>query len=230
MKHCHVIKFDRLVGYSEGMALQQRAFDILHNKEADGIVLVLQHKPVLTIGTAGGRENILISEEALEDMGIEVCQTSRGGNITYHGPGQMVVYPVINLEKWGRDVHGYVNMLEEVIIRTLKEYGITAGRKPRYTGVWIGDGKVAALGIAVKHWITMHGFALNVQVNKEHFRLINPCGITEFGVASLDDYIDGVEYEILVNRVIKNFARVFDTNIRYGDERFLRGEYNAIKT
>lgn len=224
MVACYAVEFDQPIGYSEGIELQQRAFDIVKRGKVDGILLLLQHKPAFTIGRAGGKNNLLVPEEKLNKLGIELHETTRGGNITYHGPGQLVGYPIFNLEKWNKDVHLYVNRLEEVIIQTLKEYGVTGGRKPKYIGVWVGDGKITAIGVAVKHWITMHGFAFNLEIIKDHFRLINPCGITQFGVVSLDDYVGPVDYKEIIQSVKRNFGKVFDVKVIDSNQDLLRSE------
>lgn len=221
MNNCYVIKIDKPVGYAEGLEIQQRTFNLVKEKQMDGIILFLQHKPVITIGSSGGKENLLVSKERLDALGIELFQTRRGGNITYHGQGQLVAYPILNLNKFKKDAHWYLRQLEEVIIRTLKTYGIIAGRKPKYTGVWVEDSKIAAIGVYVKRWITMHGFAFNLFVNKEHFSFINPCGITEFGVASLDDYIEEIDYDDVVNRVKNKFKEVFDMELTNSRLNFL---------
>jgi lipoyl(octanoyl) transferase len=213
-KRCFVVEFKEPVGYGEGLLFQERAFNKVSAGEADGILLLLEHKPVFTIGRSGGRENLLVDERALDMLGIELYETNRGGNITYHGPGQIVAYPIFNLSKWKKDLPWFVSCLEEVVIQVLRDYDIRAGRKPKYRGVWVGDKKIAAIGIAVDKWISMHGFAFNVKVNKSHFGLINPCGIREFSVASLDDYVDGVDFREVVKKVKEKFSLVFETDFK----------------
>jgi lipoyl(octanoyl) transferase len=213
-KRCFVVEFKEPVGYGEGLALQERAFNKVSVGDADGILLLLEHKPVFTIGRSGGRENLLVDERALDMLGIELYETNRGGNITYHGPGQIVAYPIFNLSKWKKDLPWFVSCLEEVVIQVLRDYDIRAGRKPKHRGVWVGDKKIAAIGIAADKWITMHGFAFNVKVNKSHFGLINPCGIREFSVASLDDYVDGVDFREVVKKVKEKFSLVFETDFK----------------
>ncbi|GAA0182083.1 lipoyl(octanoyl) transferase LipB [Clostridium sediminicola] len=215
MEKCYVIKFDRLIGYKEGLELQKRAFDLINDEKNEmvGIILIMQHKTVFTIGRNGGKENLLISQEKLEEEGIELYDSSRGGNITYHGPGQLVAYPLLNLNRFKKDIHWYVRQLEEVVIRTLKTYGIEGGRKPKYPGVWVKDSKITAIGVKVRRWITMHGLAFNIFVNKEHFRFINPCGITEFGIASLDDFVQEVSYYQVEDRIVEKFKEVFEIEL-----------------
>ncbi len=224
MRTCYVIRLDRPLGYGEGIQMQQRAFEMVEEEKADGILLLLQHKPVVTVGRAGGMENLHVSRERLERLGIELHKTNRGGNITYHGPGQLVAYPIFNLKRWEKDVHKFVGMLEEVIIRVLADYGICAGRKSKYPGVWTGNSKIAAIGVGLKHWITMHGFAFNISVDKISFALITPCGITEFGVASLDDFVSPVDFEEVENRIIGRFEEVFEMNTINREEGFLKGD------
>lgn len=175
------------VPYSEGLSLQQQARSLVEAGQWDGMLLLLEHFPVITAGRGGGRENLLKPLPLLEAAGVEFFESERGGNITCHNPGQLVGYPVLNLGRWREDVHWYVDRLEEVLIRTIGGYGIQAGRKARYTGVWVGNRKIAAIGVSVRRWITGHGFALNVSNDLGLFRDIVPCGIGEFGVTSLHD-------------------------------------------
>ena len=224
MRTCQIIAIDHPVSYADGLKIQQNAFEWVHENNADGIILLLKHKPVITIGKSGGRSNLLVTEEMLNEVGIELHESNRGGNITYHGPGQLVGYPILNLRKFKKDAHWYIRQLEEVIIRTLDGYGISSGRKSEYTGVWVQEKKIAAIGVSLKKWITGHGFALNIEVNKEHFNLINPCGITEFSVASLDDYIEGVDYSDVVKKVILSFQEVFEVELSDVELDILRRE------
>jgi len=128
---------------------------------------------------------LLWDELRMKAEGIEVFQVDRGGDITYHGPGQLVGYPILNLNRYGRDLHQYLRQLEEALIRAVQSYGISAGRIPPHTGVWVGSNKIAAIGVKASHWITQHGFALNVDPNLEHFTGIIPCGINDMGVTSM---------------------------------------------
>lgn len=209
MKNCYVTELKEFISYKKGIELQKKAFDRVNSGEIDGILLLLQHNPVITIGKAGGRENLLVSEEKLKELGIELYESTRGGNITYHGPGQMVAYPIFNLNKFNKDAHLYLRQLEEVLIRTLNVYNIKAGRKVKYTGVWVDDAKIAAIGVALRRWITQHGFSFNISVNKDHFSLINPCGITRFGICSLEDFITDIDYDEVVYNVEMQFEKVF---------------------
>jgi len=212
-RSCFSIRLNGLTKYLDGLNLQNLALEKVMSGEADCILLLLEHEPVLTVGKSGGRENLLVDESDLERLGVELRNTGRGGNITYHGPGQVVAYPVLNLGKWKKDLPWYVHSLEEVVIRVLEDYGIEAGRNPEYRGVWVEERKIAAVGIAVKRWFTMHGFALNVRVNKEHFRLINPCGIKDYTIASMDDFVDNVDFHEIIESVEENFSLVFESKL-----------------
>jgi len=212
-RSCFSIRLDGLTKYLDGLDLQKLALEKVMSGKADCILILLEHEPVLTMGRSGGRENLLVDERELERLGVELRSTGRGGNITYHGPGQVVAYPILNLGKWKKNLPWYVHSLEEVVIRVLGDYGIEAGRKPEYRGVWVKESKITAVGIAVKRWFTMHGFALNVRVNKEHFRLINPCGIKDYTIASMDDFVDDVDFHEIIECVEENFSLVFESKL-----------------
>jgi lipoyl(octanoyl) transferase len=185
---CLWINLNEKVPYRYGLALQQAAYKAVEGGRYNGVVFALEHNPVYTFGASGGRENLLVPADILEAQGIDLVPIKRGGNITYHGPGQLVIYPVVDLKKLKPDLHWYVHALEESVILTLKDFGIQGGRKPEYRGAWVGDEKIAALGVQFKRWITLHGLAFNISVDKTAFTRMNPCGITEFGVCSLADH------------------------------------------
>lgn len=171
--------------YGEVLALQER----LHAQRAAGEIpdtlLLLEHRPVYTLGRSASEDNVLYSEEALRRAGIERVVTTRGGDVTYHGPGQLVGYPIIHLADAGMRVLEYVTALEEALIRAVAGFGIQAGRDARNRGVWVGDNKLAALGIRVARQVTMHGFALNVCTHLEDYRGIVACGLRDAGVTSM---------------------------------------------
>lgn len=149
-------------------------------------LLLLQHPPVITIGRRGSRAHVLAAEGRLAEEGVQLAETNRGGDVTYHGPGQVVGYPVFDLARHGRDVHRHMRRLEEAVIGALAAFGVEGFRREGLTGVWTQGGKIAAIGIAVSHWIAYHGFALNVAPNMAHFGLIVPCGLQGVRVASLE--------------------------------------------
>ncbi len=140
-------------------------------------VITVEHDPVFTIGRSGSANNILVPPEVLDAAGITVYEVERGGDITYHGPGQLVVYPIIDLRDQGRDLRRYIRNLEQGVIDLLAEFGIEGQRRPGFPGVWIGPRKIASVGVYVKHWVTRHGLAFNVAVNQKHFGMIHPCGL-----------------------------------------------------
>ena len=176
------------VGYDDALALQKRFVEL---RKADTIpdqLLLLEHPPVITLGvkTRADRSHVVATPQVLESEGVEVFESGRGGDVTYHGPGQIVGYPILDLRPDRCDVHRYVRDLEEVLIRAANSFAIVAHRSPGLTGVWVGDEKLAAIGVRIARWITSHGFALNVSTNLAHFDLIVPCGIAGKGVTSLE--------------------------------------------
>ncbi|HJQ36881.1 MAG TPA: lipoyl(octanoyl) transferase LipB [Thermoanaerobaculia bacterium] len=175
-----------LVTYENGMRLQQKLVEMRQREEIDDQLLLLEHPPVITLGRGGDTSNLLATPQALESNGVRFYETTRGGDITYHGPGQIVGYPVLHLGEGNRDIRKYVTRLEEVLIRTVAEYGITAARIEGKRGIWVGTNKIAAIGVRIARWVTSHGWALNVSTNLEHFRLITPCGIHGMGVTSIE--------------------------------------------
>lgn len=207
-----------MVEYEDALHLQERLHKLRVANELEDTLLLLQHPPVITIGRRGKWENILISKEKLLQMGVKVFEVTRGGDVTYHGPGQIVGYPIFDLGTVGKDIKRFVWLLEEVFINLLKdEYGIEAYRdEKQYTGVWVGGEKIVAIGIAVKKWITMHGFAFNVNTNLEHFSWIIPCGLKDRGVTSLEKLLGHkVEFDDVVYKVAKYFGKVFGAKFRF---------------
>ena len=200
------------VPYAEALALQKQLVDDRREGRIGDVLLLVEHPHVLTLGVRGdgGRSHILAPPDVLLARGVDVHETGRGGDITYHGPGQIVGYPIINLKPDRCDVHRYVRDLEEVLIRVAADYGLTGERIAGLTGVWIGGEKVAAIGVRIARWITSHGFALNVATDLDYFNLIVPCGIADRGVTSLSKSagrpIDRREVE---DRVIQRFSEVF---------------------
>lgn len=197
--------------YPTALELQVKLVKLRQLGRIEDILLLLEHPPVITVGTSGKDSNILISEESLKSNGINVYRTNRGGDVTYHGPGQIVGYPILDLNCHGKDLHLYVRRLEEVIIRLLQEeYGIISERKPGYPGVWVNNDKITALGTAVKSWVTMHGFAFNVNTNLEHFRWITPCGLVDKGVTSVQKILGSPqEIDLTFQYIVKHFSNVF---------------------
>lgn len=204
------------VAYKAGLRLQESRVDAVQNgEEVDGLFL-LEHDPVLTLGRNAQRENIVATDEALSKLGIEVHECGRGGDVTYHGPGQLVGYPIVNLAPDRKDLGKYVRNLEEAIIRTLAGYGVEGRRFQRLTGVWIGEEKVAAIGVRVSRWVTSHGFALNISSNLDHFRTIVPCGIRNYGVTSLERILDEPpSLEDVARKFAPHLAEIFDRDLAW---------------
>lgn len=202
-----------IVGYAEALDLQKQLVEKRKAGEIPDQLLLLQHPPVITLGvkTRNDRSHIVATPEALAAQGVEVFETGRGGDVTYHGPGQLVGYPIIDLKPDRCDVHQYVRDIEEVMIRMAAAFGVTAGRSPGLTGAWVGDEKLAAIGVRIARWVTSHGFAFNVTTNLSHFGLIVPCGITDKGVTSLEKLLGRpVQMEEVEGAAIQGFAEVFD--------------------
>lgn len=202
-----------LIPYADALALQRSLVEERRAGRIGDTLLLLEHPHVLTLGVRGdgGRGHILATAEALAQRGIDIHETGRGGDITYHGPGQIVGYPIIDLNPDRRDVHRYVRDLETVLIRTVADYGIEAGRVQGLTGVWVDNDKLAAIGVRIARWITSHGFALNITTQLDHFNLIVPCGIPDRGVTSLARLLGRpVDLPEVENRIIEHFNNVFD--------------------
>lgn len=191
-----------VVPYDEAVAMQRALVEERRSGRVPDLLLLLQHPPVITIGVrahasgtkASGTEasttNIVATPERLAELGVDVHETGRGGDVTYHGPGQIVGYPIIDLKPDRCDVHRYVRDLEEVMIRACADYGLDAGRIEGLTGTWVGAQKIGAIGVRISRWVTSHGFALNVATDLRHFDLIVPCGIRDKGVTSLERLLD----------------------------------------
>ncbi len=202
------------MGYREAHRLQEALVAARQRGKIDDVLLFVEHSPTLTLGKAASAANILAGPAELAARGFEVHRIERGGDVTYHGPGQLVGYPILDLGSRGRDLHRYVRDLEEVLIRTLADYSVEALRKPGYPGVWVGGRKIAALGIAVKKWVTMHGFAFNVSCELTDFDVIVPCGIAGCSVTSLSEVLGrAVSLAEASERVKESFADVFGTDL-----------------
>lgn len=201
-----------VVAYLDALELQKA---LVEERRADRIpdqLLLLQHPPVITLGVKArnDRSHVLASSDVLEEEGVELFETGRGGDVTYHGPGQLVGYPILDLRPDRCDVHQYVRDLEEVLIGTARRFGVTAGRIPGLTGVWAGNNKLAAIGVRISRWITSHGFAFNISTDLKHFDLIVPCGITDKGVTSLEHLVErSVAVSEVEDACVAEFARVF---------------------
>jgi len=204
-----------LIPYADGLELQRQLVEDRKAERIPDTLLLLQHPHVLTIGVKkDGRSHIVAPAERLSSLGVDVFETGRGGDVTYHGPGQLVGYPIIDLNPDRRDVHRYVRDLEEVMIRVCADYGVAAGRVKGMSGAWVADDKIGAIGVRISRWVTSHGFAFNVTTNIEFFDLIVPCGIADRGVTSLAAKLGRSPTMAEVeDRLVANFAAVFDRQL-----------------
>lgn len=214
-----VVNYTELMDYEEAWNLQKKLVNALDEEEQQEHLLLLQHPPTYTMGTQRHPEHLLYSSEELANRGIALFQIDRGGDITYHGPGQLVGYPILRLGREENvDLHGYLRLLEEVIIQYLGRYGIVAGRKEQYTGVWVDNHKICAIGVKfnrsrrTRGFITSHGFAFNIKsgIQNEGFSGIIPCGIEEYGVTSLEDCTGQTfSVEKVADELVSIFASLF---------------------
>lgn len=202
------------VTYENGLRMQEVLVEMRQKEQVPDQLLLLQHPPVFTLGRAGKAENLLASSSQLRAEGIRFYDTTRGGDITYHGPGQIVGYPILHLGEGSRDIRKYVERLEEVLIRAAAEFGVNAERNPVNRGVWVGRNKLAAIGVRIGRWVTSHGFAFNVSTNLRHYDLITPCGLQGWGVTSLQKLAgSSVTVEQVVPAILRHFSEVFDREI-----------------
>src|SRR5258708_5149057 len=203
-----------LSDYKSTWDLQRTIFDLRTSGKISDVLLLNEHRHVYTLGKSGDENHLLAGNGELIARGIEVFNIDRGGDVTYHGPGQLVGYPILDLNNYYLDIRRYLRDLEEVIIRTLAEYGIPADRDERFTGVWVGSEKIAALGVKVSRWITMHGFALNVNTDLAYFDRIIPCGIFHKGVTSMERLLGKtIPLEEIAGKTASHFSNVFGARV-----------------
>ena len=206
------------IGYQAALDLQAQLVERRKQGLIPDQLLLLEHPPVITLGvrTRNDRSHVLESEAALAAKGVGLFETGRGGDVTYHGPGQLVGYPIVDLKPDRCDVHRYVRDLEEVLIRAVDAFGVRAGRIEGLTGIWVGDQKLAAIGVRISPWVTSHGFALNVNTDLSHFGLIVPCGITDKGVTSLERLLGhALPMDEVAETVARQFAALFSGELTY---------------
>ena len=211
MRNCQVRQLGRL-DYGRALDVQREAAQARKAGLAGDQLLLVEHPHVITLGRKGQMSNLLASAEILERAGISFFPTDRGGDVTYHGPGQLVGYPILDLREWKRDVGAYVRALEQCIIDTLADYGIVSGRIPKLTGVWVDDRKIAAIGVHLSRWVTSHGFALNVSTDLSYFQYIVPCGLTR-PVTSMAALGVRASMDEVSERFAVHFGRIFDCEL-----------------
>ncbi|MCH7945618.1 MAG: lipoyl(octanoyl) transferase LipB [Armatimonadetes bacterium] len=215
------------MGYVVAWDVQRRiANDVIAGGE--DTLLFVEHDPVMTLGASFQAENLLLPEEEYARRGIQVVRTDRGGDVTYHGPRQLVVYPIFDVGRHGRDLHKWMRGLEETIIRTLAHFGLSGERSDVNTGVWAGDKKIAAIGVKVRKWVSLHGIALNCDNDLKEFSHINPCGITTHGVTNLSiESGESVSIKDALPVVKGAFEEVFEMELQYVDVGELLSEHDA---
>lgn len=210
--------------YLETWSLQRRLVEMRQKDAIPDVLLFVEHPPTYTLGRSGNREHLLVGPEKLAALDAGFVETDRGGDITFHGPGQVVGYPILDLRRWAVDVHAYLRALEEVLILALGRFGIEAGREAGYTGVWHLGGKLAAIGVRVSRWVTSHGFALNVNTDLDYFSCILPCGIVGRSVSSMASVLEApVSPESVREELSSVFGSVFRRTMKPVAETDLEG-------
>jgi len=222
-----------IVPYQKALELQLYLLEKRIKQEIDDVLLLLQHPPTFTVGRNKKAEHLLVAPGELSKRGIHFQVISRGGDITYHGPGQLVGYPILDLNKLNRDVHKYLRNLEEMIIQALQDFDIKAERRKGLAGVWVLEKKIASIGVGIKRWITYHGFALNVNTDLSYFQMIVPCGIEGVSVTSMKEMTrekEDLDIMKVETSVINAFSRVFDIELHgvfSNDADVLNGAFDA---
>jgi len=215
MRRCELRDLGR-VEYSEAFELQRALVEERKRGRIPDQLLIVEHPHVITLGRNGKPEHLLAGEEALRRAGVSFYPADRGGDVTYHGPGQIVGYPILDLREWKRDVVAYVRAIEQVIIGALAEFGLAAGRIPGWTGVWVDGKKIAAIGVHISRWVTSHGFALNVDTDLRYFQYIVPCGLSQ-PVTSMAALGAGASRARVVEALARHFAGIFECEIISSD-------------
>ncbi|OGP57226.1 MAG: lipoyl(octanoyl) transferase [Deltaproteobacteria bacterium RBG_13_52_11b] len=202
-----------LIPYEQAWDLQHRLWKLRVEGILPDLLLVLEHPPVITLGRRGNRSHLIASQQTLEELRIPIFHVERGGDVTYHGPGQVVVYPILDLKGYGYRLIRYVDELEEVVIRVLKDFGIDGRRDPLNRGVWVGEDKIASVGVTVKRWVSFHGLALNYETDLSHFELIRPCGLVGRKMTTMAKVLGRpVSRSELDGRIRFHFREVFERN------------------
>ncbi len=227
-KDCVVVLYG-CVSYGKALELQMEICRLKRLGFEKDVLLLLEHPPTITLGRNGNRNHLLAGEELLKSRGVELWDVDRGGDITFHGPGQLVGYPILSLGAGERDVHGYMRNLEESLIRLLALYGIEGKRVSGLTGVWTRDGKIAAMGVHISRWVTRHGFALNVNTDLGYYDLIVPCGIVGKGVTSMQKHLQrAVDMQDIADRYALEFGSTFRRHMIRMEDCELRDELRRL--
>ena len=214
-----------LIEYGDAYHIQQKLLAERVNGVIENTLLLLEHPPTITVGKSGKLENILASQAQLAENGVSLVFTDRGGDVTYHGPGQIVGYPIFDLRERGKDVHRYLHNLEEVLIRTLNDFSIKSSRDSGHAGVWAKDEEIAAIGLSIRKWVTMHGFALNVNTDLARFSLINPCGFTDRKATSMARLLSSeIPMESVTEKLLAHFSTIFDVRLELRTDILVRSD------
>lgn len=213
----------KVLSYDEAWRLQQDIVDAIHRERIiKDVVLLIEHPPVFTVGRRGGRDHLRVSENFLKEKNIPVIQVERGGNITYHGPGQLVGYPIIHLQKNRLGIPEFTNLIEEVMIQSSGEMGVHATRNPKNPGIWIGNSKLGSIGIAIRHGISFHGFSLNINLSMKPFEWINPCGFNDIQMTSIKKQgAPDISVQTTKNIVMKHIENIFSVKLIPADMKEL---------
>ena len=207
-----VIRFPKPMPYQDAYTEQNLRRNLIEEGKASNALFLLEHARTFTMGRSAHEEHLLHSRDDLAEKGIEVCDVDRGGDVTYHGPGQLVAYPILDLQHWEKSVQWYLRTLEDVIIDTLAHYGLKGERIPKFTGVWVDGAKVAAIGIGIHQWVTYHGIAINLSPQMDDFKLIIPCGIQDKPVTSLSQLL---ENSPTMDQLMDVFEKKFTANFSH---------------
>src|SRR6266571_4142180 len=219
-----------LVPYADGLRLQEEKVAARKAGIIPDMLLLLEHPRVITLGRNARRENLLVSPQQLAAEGIDLIETDRGGDVTYHGPGQWVGYPILDLTRHRRDVAWYMRSLEEVLIRVTGDFGIRAARLEGAPGVWVGDRKLAAMGVHLSRWVTSHGFALNVNTHLDIFKWIVPCGLADKGVTSLQKLLGRrVDMQAVIDSVVERFYEVLGLEVLRSQQLTVDSRAQALR-
>lgn len=196
--------------YEQTWELQKKLVELRYEKKISDCLIACEHDPVITMGRGTDKNNLLVTKKTLQKKGIDLFEIERGGDITFHGPGQIILYPIIDLRNRARDSHKYLRDLESIVITALDILGLKASIKKGLTGIWVNDHKIGAIGVAVSKWVTYHGLALNVNNDLDYFKLINPCGITEYPVGSLSEFFENnINFDDFKKLLVENFTEYF---------------------
>jgi len=199
-----------LMDYQKAWEFQHQLWERRVKDELPDMLLILEHPHVITLGRRGNRSHLLVSPEVLEEMKVSLFHVERGGDVTYHGPGQLVIYPILDLKKYGYRLIRYIDQLEEVVLCVLKDFGIKGKRDPLNRGVWVDGEKIASVGVAIKRWVSFHGFSLNYETNLKYFELINPCGLEGKKMTSMGKILgERISRDELTQRLSIHFKEIF---------------------